>query len=258
MNGYPSDDYDPYYFDKPPPLAKQICVRDRTLITDFDEYTFRAPRAGLFAGDWVLPYRSINPIRDFRFHLDIVGSTSAPPGGSAFLERLPRELFHQILSLLDPCSVVAFAGTSAVCRRAVLSLQYFEAVANCPRLLGTILYLRCRSFTFAQLAFCISDTRCIAWSCRHYGDVLYMVTGDRLCYGHWRNHCTPVIVKSQLEEEALAADIPQFACFPGTMAAWEREFAGGPGTPSKAMRLLTSSVITAKAWRMAQVIRRPL
>ncbi|KAJ9158133.1 hypothetical protein NKR19_g3620 [Coniochaeta hoffmannii] len=215
MNGFPSDDYDPDYFDKPPSLAERICVRDRTLITDFDEYTFRTPRAGLFAGDWVLPYPNINPIRQFRFHLDICGSTSASSGGSAFLEHLPRELLHQILSLLEPCSVVAFAGTSVVCRRAVLSLQCFEAVANCPRLLGTILYLRCRFFTFAQLASCISDTRCRQWNCRHYGDVLYLVTGCRLCYDHWCIGWTPGIVQSQLEEEALAADIPHICVLPG-------------------------------------------
>jgi hypothetical protein len=216
------DDYPPYPFDDPPPKAEHPSVWNGTVVTDFNEYTFRAPRPGLFAGDWMLPYPSVNPIRQFRFHLRLHGSTLPGLGAGSPLERLPRELLHQILALLDPCTVVAFAGASVVCRRAVLSLRLFKEVALCPRLLATILYLRCRFFSFGDLTSLMSDTRCRARNCPHYGDILYLVMGTRLCYDHWRSpsYCWSCVVvpkaKRQLEIDAIAAGVPHVRIHAGT------------------------------------------
>lgn len=200
----------PEFVDKPPPAREQVSVKDGTVVTGFDEYTFRAPRVGLFVGDWTWPH--VNPIKSFRFHVEEVRSSLSTLAGGAFLERLPREVLHQILGLLDPCSVVSFAGTSPACRGAVLSLQHFQAVAACPRLLGTVVHLRCRFFTFAALGSCVSDPRCRF--CGQFGDMLYLVTAIRMCHPCWRKYnydWTAVIVSkydTQVEEDAAAAGIP--------------------------------------------------
>lgn len=196
-----------------------IPVKDGTLVTDFGEYTFRAPRAGFFVGDYRTPKGRVNPIRLFRFHSEIPGPRdSQPSSGSILLKSLPLEIFHQILSMLDVCSVVAFAATDVAHRVAVHSLPSLQAIVDFPNLLGAVLYMRCRSYSLANLAACVVDARC--QHCGEFGDVLYLVDIQRLCYRCWRlDHRRLLLVTAKsrphLKEDALAAGVPYSRVPPG-------------------------------------------
>ncbi|KAH6680575.1 hypothetical protein B0J14DRAFT_557923 [Halenospora varia] len=149
------------YF-KPPPSEEQLSFKSSILVTDFDEYTFRAPRPGLFLGDESrTPSGELNPITQFR------------------LEAFEGD---------DLCSVVAFRSVNQRSRAIVDSLQSFQDVTSFPKLLGAALLIKASFFTLDQLAQCISNPKCTF--CDHFGDLLYLITAERWCYACWRGNHT--------------------------------------------------------------------
>lgn len=174
---------DKYSAGKPP---KDCCVSvsGGEVVTDFDEYTFGAPRPGLFVGDWRTPSGEINPVRLFRAHERAFSENAPWPLNLGALGVLPLEILQQILLDLDMCSLLTFVSSNKSCSHIVTTLQDFKMVVSCPRLAGAIFQLRCRSFGFRQLAASIRSPECKC--CGRFGDLLYLITAERMCYHCWR------------------------------------------------------------------------
>lgn len=173
-------------YDRPPPVDEQISVERGTLVADFDEYTFRAPRPGFFIGDDSrTPSGEINPITQFRRDGD--GIPECPPSSPFLgsLDRLPVKILPQILPYLDICSLAALRSVNQRSREIVDSLRTFWAVAAFPKLLDAVLQLQCRFFDLETLAGCIRDPTCSY--CSHFGDMFYLITAERSCYKCWRD-----------------------------------------------------------------------
>ncbi|KAK7928054.1 hypothetical protein PG985_005052 [Apiospora marii] len=167
-----------------PPKECCISVSGGEVVTDFDEYTFCAPRPGLFAGDWRTPSGEINPVRLFRAHERALSDSPPWPLDLGALAVLPLEILQQILLDLDMCSLLTFVSSNKSCGHIVTTLQDFKLVMSCPQLAGAIFQLRCRSFGFRQLAASIQSPECKC--CGRFGDLLYLITAERICYHCWR------------------------------------------------------------------------
>ncbi|KAK8051219.1 hypothetical protein PG993_002604 [Apiospora rasikravindrae] len=172
------------YLASKPPKDCCVSVSGGEVVADFDEYTFRAPRPGLFVGDWRTPDGEVNPVRLFRSHERALSHRPPWPLELGTLNSLPLEILQQILYDLDMCSLLTFVGTNRSCGHIVTTLQDFKMVVSCPQLAGAVFQLRCRSFGLQQLAASIRRPECQC--CGQFGDLFYLITAERLCYHCWR------------------------------------------------------------------------
>ncbi|KAF6805400.1 F-box domain-containing protein [Colletotrichum plurivorum] len=147
----------------------QLNDRPGVTITDFDEIALRIPRQGHFVGD-TPKENTENPITN---HFS--------------LQTLERNFRH-----------VNQASASAVD-----SLQEFKTVAEFPKALSSTLILKCASFTVHDLTCALRNTKCSR--CRHFGDYLYLITAERLCYPCWRS--SPAHVPKRLKARKLSDDV---------------------------------------------------
>lgn len=163
------------------------------VVTDFDEYTFQAPRPGFFLGDSFGEGGSDNPVSICAQNNDPssipVGRISLPFLGS--LDSFPTELLCHVLGYLDFCSLIQFRRVNQHAMRVVDSLPPFHWVSTFPQLLGAAEALECRSWTLETMMHCILDERCSV--CGNYGDILYLVTPERWCYKCWLSNRALVV-----------------------------------------------------------------
>lgn len=215
---------DDYLAGKPP---KECCVlvTGGEVVTDFDEYTFRAPRPGLFVGDWRTPNGGINHVRLFRSHERALSDNPPWPLDLGALGVLPLEILQQVLLDLDMCSLLTFVGTNKSCGHIVTTLQDFKMVVSCPQLAGAIFQLRCRSFGLQQLAAGIRYPECKC--CGRFGDLFYLITAERMCYHCWRadRYRKAVFLdcgfrraqeSASLQRDAITSGIPCVSVPPGS------------------------------------------
>ncbi|KAF6814978.1 F-box domain-containing protein [Colletotrichum sojae] len=180
----------------------QLYNRPGVTITDFDEIALRMPRQGHFVGD-TPKENTENPITN-HFSLPTLerlprASSSAPLGILDF----PLEVLHAILRNVDIQSLIEFRHVNQASASAVDSLQEFKTVAKFPKALSSTLTLKCASFTVHDLACALRNTKCSR--CRHFGDYLYLITAERLCYPCWRS--SPAHVPKRLKSRELSDDV---------------------------------------------------
>lgn len=152
---------------------------------------YRCPRPGFFLGDdgslaadsILLPPESI---------------PSSPSDHLGRLGRLPLELLHEVVAELaasDVHALVALRNGSRAGAAVVDSFSDFATVAAFPRALGALLRMPPGSpVTLQALAACLRSTSCAA--CERdgrdkgdneeegvpYGDYIYLLTPERVCY----------------------------------------------------------------------------
>jgi hypothetical protein len=164
---------------------ERISIEGGTLVTDFDEYTFREPRPGFFLGDDSRTASGdINPILPFSLDGEGIPECPTSPPFLGTLDKSPFEILNQILMQLDLLSLVAFRGINQRSRKTIDSLKAFQAVTAFPKLLGAVLRLQYRFFDLETPIKCIRDPNCRY--CGHFGDMLYLITAERWCYKCWR------------------------------------------------------------------------
>jgi hypothetical protein len=188
-----------------------------TRITNFNEIAIRAPRPGFFVGDCVLG--DVNPIvRHYELSQDIPPAPQLLPLGS--LTPLPMEILYDILSHLDILSVLDFRSVNQRCTAVVTSSPEFNTVTFFPKAMSAVVNTRCRFYSLARLAACLSDTRCSRCE-RHFGELLYLITAERVCWSCWRRFrdFIPIIPKvakdTGLSAETLVERVPHITAVPG-------------------------------------------
>ncbi|KAK7956963.1 uncharacterized protein PG986_006185 [Apiospora aurea] len=218
------------YLTSKPPKECCVSVSGGEVATDFDEYTFRAPRPGLFVGDWRTPDGQINPVRLFRSHERALSDRPPWPLELGTLNALPLEILQQIMYELDMCSLLTFVGTNRSCGHIVTTLQDFKLVVSCPQLAGAVFQLRCRSFGLRQLAASIRSPECNC--CGRFGDLFYLITAERLCYHCWRSDRYRKAIfpngggrrrralSTGLQRDAIAAGLPHVSVPPGELRGY--------------------------------------
>ncbi|KAK6827809.1 hypothetical protein PG995_010254 [Apiospora arundinis] len=218
---------DDYLASKPP---KECCVSvsGGEVVADFDEYTFCAPRPGLFVGDWRTPKGEINPVRLFQSHERALSHRPPWPLDLGALGILPLEILQQVLLALDMCSLLTFVSSNKSCGHIVTTLKDFKMVVSCPQLAGAVFQLRCRSFGLQQLAASIRSPKCK--HCGRFGDLFYLITAERLCYHCWREDRYRKAVfldgsgrgrkstqsVASLQRDAIATGLPYVSVPPGS------------------------------------------
>ncbi|KAF6843146.1 F-box domain-containing protein [Colletotrichum musicola] len=182
----------------------QLYDRPGVRITDFNEIALRMPRQGHFVGD-TPEENARNPITN-HFSLPTLeqlprASSSAPLGILDF----PLEVLRAILRNVDVPSLINFRHVNQASASAVDSLREFKTVAEFPKALSSTLTLKCASFTVYDLACALRNTKCSR--CRHFGDYLYLITAERLCYPCWRS--SPAHAPKRLKNRKLSDDLLQ-------------------------------------------------
>lgn len=179
----------------------QLYDRPGVTVRDFNEMTIRMPRQGHFVGD--TPNADINPITNsvpLPIYKQLPRASSSAPLGSL---DLPLEVLHAILRQVDVQTLISFRHVNQASAPVVDSLQEFKTVADFPKALSSTLTLKCASFTVSDLASALQNTTCSR--CRHFGDVLYLITAERLCYPCWRS--TPAYVPKRLKTRELSDEV---------------------------------------------------
>ena len=182
-----------------------------TLVTDIDKLSFKAKRTGhylgdvpddasAFAGYGVLPGDDGGGTGDESNDEDDEGGN----GGLGTLNRLPMELQLRVVSSLDPCTAVSLRAAGAATRRLVDASLEFCLVRDFPGLLRAVRCLfdpfpgadcNCPYDLAGLAASAVRNERCVL-CCKNgadndngepsYGDCLYVLTGERLCYPCFR------------------------------------------------------------------------
>lgn len=174
-----------------------------TVVVDFDEYTFRAPRPGYFLGDCRAPNGDLNPVT-LAAPLEgapIPQCRPIPPYLGVF-DRLPFEMTAHILLNLDIFSLIAFRAVNQRAKWTVDSLPEFQAVDAFPKLLASISTLQSRGFDLKTLAACIRNPACRY--CGHFGELLYLVTAERWCYKCFRSKRRLMVLLAPVPRAATA------------------------------------------------------
>jgi len=155
-----------------------------TVVTNFEEIAIREPRPGFFVGDHVsVDGDARNPIvKQYELRKDVPPAPEIFPLGS--LAKFPIEILHAVLSHLDVPSVLSFRSVNQRYAMVVSSSQDFDVVASFPKAMSAVVYMNCRFFSLRRLATCLRDTRCSR--CEHFGELLYLVTAERVCWSCWR------------------------------------------------------------------------
>ncbi|KAF7558417.1 hypothetical protein G7046_g5739 [Stylonectria norvegica] len=98
------------------------------------------------------------------------------------LERLPLELLHAVVNMLDLQSVSHFALVCLQAKAIVDSVQsYSELVINAPQALAALLQTNlARLHSLGQLHATLRSERCV--SCPEYGTYLFLPTNERCCW----------------------------------------------------------------------------
>ncbi|CAJ2500893.1 Uu.00g037460.m01.CDS01 [Anthostomella pinea] len=180
-----------------------------TIVSDLEEITFKAPLPGHFVGQF-LP--ASNTIAESPTRTPITTSPSTP---ASRIESLPYEIKLQIVSLLDVCVVNDLRLVCSSLRELVDAHLDFQLVQALPKLMRAVCHLGCRYYTLATLAAAVRDNRCSC--CQNYGDYLYLLTAERLCYHCFREQpdYVPKAIKAPspsllaaLESKAPLATVP--------------------------------------------------
>ncbi|CAI6334344.1 unnamed protein product [Periconia digitata] len=158
----------------------------RIPVDDFEEYTFRAPRPGFFAGD--LPK---NPLPCPQFELErikkkAIQNSNADDSPRSRIFTLPVEILCAIFIQLDICSLLTLARLDFSPPDALHLLQIlqdwhvFAKIAAFPKLLAVASALECRHWTIGTIFDVIQDERCVM--CGYFGDILDLMTPERRCF----------------------------------------------------------------------------
>ena len=134
------------------------------------------------------PYDIINrmvSIPDPAKPLAIKRHFSASSIGS--LDRLPLELLHWILGLLDAQSVSRVSRVSLRGKAIVESLPAYQClIGHAPKLLGALGRIQqIKIHSISTLQATLFSERCV--SCKHHGAFVFLPTCERCCFGclHW-------------------------------------------------------------------------
>ncbi|KAF6808486.1 F-box domain-containing protein [Colletotrichum sojae] len=206
-----------------PPLPAKytdpsIYDRPGVPVTEFSEATFRAPFYNLFLGDLTL--EDANPITR-RWSMtpreDI--PKSSPPSPIGQFDRFPREVLDKVLVELDVHAILKFREINQACMHLVDSLPAFQTVAAFPKALSAVITLRAFSYGIGHLACAIRNTKCSR--CSHFGDHLYLITAERLCYPCWRffiDYIPKKVRDGEISDELLRK-VPHALALPGYYGA---------------------------------------
>ncbi|KXJ85178.1 hypothetical protein Micbo1qcDRAFT_108701, partial [Microdochium bolleyi] len=100
------------------------------------------------------------------------------------LQKLPREINLQILSLLDIPTLSGLRRASLAARNAIDSLLEYKAIAHhAPSIITGILSINANNFSLLELYHILTKGAQCA-SCRRQGFYLYLITCKRIC-----RHC---------------------------------------------------------------------
>lgn len=203
---------------------------EKTIPLTFDELAIRVPIPGLFASETLSCDLDSNPIvRHYELNHNIPTSPKALPMGS--LTILPNEILLAVLCHLDLTSVLSFRSVNQRCATIVQSSIEFDVVAKFPKALSTVVTLDAKFCTMGHLAASLTNLMCSRCEA-HFGELLYVITGDRVCYTCWRRYSEyiPVLPKkaSQLPPE-IRSQVPVITLLPGYYGVrpldhWEDRF----------------------------------
>ncbi|KAI1119502.1 hypothetical protein F5Y14DRAFT_395555 [Nemania sp. NC0429] len=180
----------------------------------FEEITFKAPLPGHFLGQFLA--KNINPI------------TSPSHTGSGFsssrdkLSVLPIEISLRIVSLLDLCTICHLRLASPSLKNMVDANLDFQIVQLFPNLIKAVYVLQCQYYTLRTLAAAVRDNRCSG--CGYYGDFIYLLTAERLCFACFRElpEYVPKAVGPATVFGALRSKVPFGVVPPGAYGFWGR------------------------------------
>ncbi|PVI00143.1 hypothetical protein DM02DRAFT_709153 [Periconia macrospinosa] len=181
-------------------LRKPFSITRETPVHDLDEYTFRAPRPGLFLGDF--------PARSEKNRICLVKSPEKSadqmlPQQPIYdvtrnrLEALSPELICAVVPHLDIFSLFSFWATSRTLKNVIEAWPAFRRLTAFPRLLSSAIALQCRFWTVGDLIRCIQDERCAC--CGEFGDIMYLVTPERWCLSCFLKVLTLVVYPEETQ-----------------------------------------------------------
>ena len=160
----------------------------------WQEVGYRCPRPGFFLGD------DGSMASSHILHADPGASSSSqrlsPSWRLGALGKLPLELLHQIVSELgemDICALVALRNCNRGTASIVDSFRDFATVSSFPRALGALVKLApplldaSAGPSLAALAACLRTTACASCSSDNYGDYIYLLRPERVCYACFRS-----------------------------------------------------------------------
>jgi hypothetical protein len=199
---------------------------------DFERYTFRAPRPGLFVGDCPAGIGAPQLAEALRLVEDGQGIAVPPcPKERPFLGSLdafPDEILIRILEFTDPCGAVAFRAVNDRARDLVESIVAFQTTKAFPKLLDAVILLQCQDYSISDLAESIKNTDC-QW-CGHFGDFLYLIIPFRICYYCFRSPRTAAMdpVVNFANQDAHRLPVPTVTVPPGTYGLGTNRFLKRP------------------------------
>ncbi|KAK9415887.1 putative F-box domain-containing protein [Seiridium unicorne] len=177
------------------------------VITDIQELTFKAPLPGHFLGQF------LNGETTTGTPLNGAITLSSTSGGR--LDVLPDEIKLRIVSFLDLYTVRHLRLANSRLQRLVDTNLDFITVQAFPKLLAAVYVLNCRYYTLEHLAAAVRRDHCSR--CQSYGDYLYLLTAERICYHCFREspEYAPKAIKpvspsilSTIEAKVLLAIVP--------------------------------------------------
>lgn len=163
------------------------------VVSDFNEFTFRAPRPGYFLGDAPdLEGQTYQPGQPPPL-------TSRSPPYLGLLDKLPLEVIHSILAMSDVRTVAMFSKVSQLAEEMTKSLKGYQESFLFPGLLDAASMTHV-AVTIDELATLVRNPQCA--HCRHFGDMFCLLALQRLCYPCWRT----LYKKSLLDSPGLSSE----------------------------------------------------
>ncbi|EPE03881.1 hypothetical protein F503_01771 [Ophiostoma piceae UAMH 11346] len=159
----------------------------------WQEVGYRCPRPGFFLGD------DGSMASSHILHADPNTSSSSqklsPSWSLGALGKLPLELLHQIISELGEMDIRALVALRN-CNRGIASIvdsfRDFAVVSSFPRALGALVKLApsrdvSSGPSLSALAACLRTTACASCHGDSYGDYIYLLRPERVCYSCFRS-----------------------------------------------------------------------
>ncbi|KAF8068004.1 hypothetical protein FPV67DRAFT_1494530 [Lyophyllum atratum] len=97
------------------------------------------------------------------------------------LDRLPLELFTEVLLRLDIPSLTRFRGLNRRAMELVNSVhEYTTIIEHCPNIIRAVVSIQADGFDCCTLYRTLCTSRC--FTCDRFGDHLYLIDCRRVCY----------------------------------------------------------------------------